>query len=562
MALCSPALWGGLQTEDYAQGQAARASTWLTNLFGSPHGSEWANYHAKDWGALPWIASPHLGIAFWRPVASLTHHIDWVLWPSHPWLMHLQSLLWLAAAVLVCAALYRRLLEPPWVAGLATLLFAVADAHGFAVSWVANRNALVGSVFALLALLAYDAWRRRGFTAGAVLAPLCLFLGLAGNELSIGITGYLVAHTLVIDRSRLRRRLLASLPWLAVVIVWAALYKAAGYGAHGSGVYLDPVAQPLAFLQALPRRFSALTLGLLALPTSSLWYLALSHLWVVALGVVFMALFIAAVLPLLRREATVRFWALGMLLSTLPACAAGTADRLLILPGVGALALIARLLGALFDRSPGLPDERRFRIPVLLLGGELFVVHVLLAPVLLPARVLLLDPYNKVLAQARRAAYDNLRSPTQDVVVLNAPDYYFGTLLVSTRAALQEPMARHTRVLYGGFEAVTVTRVGTHTLRVVAPHGFLESPFDRVYRSLREPMHPGQGLQLTGAQIVVTRTNARGEPTAIEYRSVRPLDDLRIIAWNGSAYSRFTLPPVGSSRILPRFDTGLLGMLL
>ena len=560
--LCAPALWGGLQTEDYAQGDAARALPWFSNLFGLPHSSPWANYLAKDQGALPWIASPHLDIAFWRPIASLTHQIDWALWPAHPWLMHLHSILWLVATLLLCALLYRRLLEPAWVAGLATLLFAVTDGHALAVSWVANRNALVGAVFALLALLAHDAWRRRGFWPGALLAPLCLLLGLASNELTVGIAGYFVAYALSIDRARFHRRLLANLPWLAVALAWAALYRLAGYGAHGSGVYLDPLGQPLAFLTALPRRFSGLALGLLAGPASSLWYLALGHAWGVALGAAFLVLFAAAVAPLLRQNARARFWAIGMLLSTLPACAAGTSDRLLILPGVGAFALIAELVGAWVDRSPALPRDRRWRVPVLLLGGELLLMHMLLSPVLLPVRELLLDPYEAVLDQARGAAYDGLRSPAEDVVVLDAPDYYFGTLLVSTRIARGEPVALHTRVLYGGFGTITVTRVGPRTLRVRAPHGFLQSPFDRVYRSASEPMHAGHGLQLSGAQIVVVEATARGEPTSIDFRSARPLDELRIIAWNGHAYARFPLPPVGASRVMPRFTPSLLGPLL
>lgn len=562
IALCAPALWGGLQTEDYAQGNAARALPWFSNLFGSPHTPLWANYLAKDRGELPWIASPHLDIAFWRPIASLAHQIDWALWPAHPWLMHLHSILWLAAMVFVCALLYRRLLAPPWVAGLATLMFAVADSHSLDVSWIANRNALIGAVFALSALLAYDAWRRRGFWPGALLAPLCLALGLGSNELTVGIAGYFVAYAVSLDRARVHRRLVASLPWLAVVVVWATLYKLAGYGAHGSGVYFDPLTQPLAFLNALPQRFSGLALGLLAGPTSSLWYLALGHAWGIALGAAFLLLFVAAVVPLLRRDAHARFWALGMLLSMLPACATSTSDRLLILPGVGAFALIAQLLGAWVSRSPALPGGRRWRVPLLLLGGELLLMHVLLAPVFLPVRVLLLHPYEAVLDQARLAAYDGLRSPAEDVVVLNAPDYYFGTLLVSTRTARREPVALHTRVLYGGFGTITVTRMGAHTLRVRAPHGFLQGPFDRVYRSASEPMRAGQGLQLTGAQIVVVQATPRGEPTAIDFRSVQPLDRLRIIAWNGRAYARFSSPPLGASRVVPRFKPSLLADLL
>ena len=76
-----------------------------------------------------------------------THWLDYQLWPDAPWMMHAQSLVWLAGTVLIAGLLYRRIEAVPWVAGLAVLLYAVDDARAAPASWIANRNALVASVF-------------------------------------------------------------------------------------------------------------------------------------------------------------------------------------------------------------------------------------------------------------------------------------------------------------------------------------------------------------------------------------------------------------------------------
>src|SRR5258708_827344 len=40
-------------------------------------------------GVLPWWTLPGGLVAFWRPLAALTHWLDFALWPASPALMHL-----------------------------------------------------------------------------------------------------------------------------------------------------------------------------------------------------------------------------------------------------------------------------------------------------------------------------------------------------------------------------------------------------------------------------------------------------------------------------------------
>jgi len=116
--------------------------------------------------------------------------------------MHLHSLAWLGAVVVVATLFYRRMFAAAWIAGLAALLFAVDDAHGFPAVWLANRNALIGVFFGLLTLIAHDRWRRDGWWMGAVLAPLAFLLGLLSKESAVATGAYLVAYALFLDRGR------------------------------------------------------------------------------------------------------------------------------------------------------------------------------------------------------------------------------------------------------------------------------------------------------------------------------------------------------------------------
>ena len=87
---------------------------------------------------------------------------------------------------------------------------------------------------------------------------------------------------------------------------------------------MEPDGRPEAYLGAVARRLPALLHAKLGLLPSNIypllspfWQTILSLLGALALGV-----FAWLVLPLLRSDRVARFWALGMVLSALPVCAA------------------------------------------------------------------------------------------------------------------------------------------------------------------------------------------------------------------------------------------------
>jgi hypothetical protein len=81
-----------------------------------------------------WWMAPDFRISFWRPLSSLTHVLDHLLWPRSSVLAHAHSMLWFAALLAVLGTLYRRF-HTPWIAHLPLLLYAVDDARGWVLGW-------------------------------------------------------------------------------------------------------------------------------------------------------------------------------------------------------------------------------------------------------------------------------------------------------------------------------------------------------------------------------------------------------------------------------------------
>jgi hypothetical protein len=237
VALCLPSLWVGFVGDDYhhrslltgAPGFPDLAEHPL-NLFSFLDGDVERNRLLKEYGLLPWWVWEDIRAAMWRPVASALHWLDYRLWPDSAPLMHAHSLLWYAALIVVAGAVYRRLIDGAWIAGLATVLFAVDHVHGLPVGWIANRNTLIATFFGLMTLLLHDRVRR---FRGRVVAPWALVtfaLGMLSAEAAVATGALLVAYALRLDPGTVKDRVLSLVPYGALVALWRVVYSTLGYG--------------------------------------------------------------------------------------------------------------------------------------------------------------------------------------------------------------------------------------------------------------------------------------------------------------------------------------------
>jgi len=201
-------------------------------------------------GLGPWWTSPGFTVRFFRPLSSATLHLDFAVWNAGPVSAHLHSAAWFSLLLVGAVRLLRTLL-PVSTAKWAAVFFAVSSSHAFTVGWISARHAAVGGAFAVWSVLYYVYWRQRGKRRDAVISLGLFGLGLLSSETALSVAGVVLAYELAGAAGPLGSRLKAAAPTLAVAFVYVLLYKAAGYGAKGSGLYSDPTTQPMEFLAGL-----------------------------------------------------------------------------------------------------------------------------------------------------------------------------------------------------------------------------------------------------------------------------------------------------------------------
>ena len=98
------------------------------------------------------------------------------------------------------------------------------------------------------------------------------------------------------------------------------------------------------------------------------------------------------------------------------------------------------------------------------------------------------------------------------------------------------------RMLATSLSNVSVTRQDEFTLRLRPEHGFYDSMFQQLMRSLSEPFHKGDVVKLSNMTASVTEITADGRPLTVDFRFSAPLespewlwmrgDGMRLVNWN------------------------------
>ena len=106
MALTIPSLWNGFNFEDSFHRLILLEDPLLgespaspLNMFCFANGDVESNRQIKNSGAFAWWAPESFKVCFFRPLSTLTHWVDYLLWPNAPILMHFQNLVWFGILV-------------------------------------------------------------------------------------------------------------------------------------------------------------------------------------------------------------------------------------------------------------------------------------------------------------------------------------------------------------------------------------------------------------------------------------------------------------------------------
>jgi hypothetical protein len=515
------------------------------------------NVHAIiDRGPFPWWTVPTMKMAFFRPLAGLLIHGDWRLFGTSPLGYHLHSILWYVAVCLVAALLYRRVL-PRGAALVAIALFALNDSHAMAVAWIANRHASLSGVFGILALWAHVRAREEGWRAGWGLSIAAFGVALFAGETTLGAIAYVVCYELVGRRrdDALGRRLVALVPSAAIVLGFLVIYKIVGYGTAASGSYVDPFAQPRAFLMVAPVRALVLAGSFLFGPNADL---TASRPEVVPLLAAIGAVTLAVTVLIARRAMRalpaeesrhVGWLGAGAILSVVPSLGGFPGSRLLFMPSLGGAAVIAIIVAHAW-RARRASRAWRWALPLLIL------VEVVRPAGVVVASTFMFGHFHR---EGERIARESELPPAPSetrVVVLAASDLlaslYVDLIRTGTQGATPH---RAWWVLSMAARSHRARRAGPSTVELEVADGgrMLEGPYEILCRDPHEhPLRAGDSVQLDGMRVAVLDVRD-GHPTRIAATFDRPLDDpsLWFVVYREGRLRRVTLPADGSALAIP-----------
>ncbi|HRK34019.1 MAG TPA: hypothetical protein PLJ47_05420 [Candidatus Hydrogenedentes bacterium] len=555
--------------------------------FSFSKGNPVENAWLRDKGVFPWWAVTEAKLHFFRPAASLTHWLDFQVFGDNPMPMHAHNVFWYALLCALLFVLYSDLLKRPWVAAMATLLYAVNETNGTAIGWIASRNTLMVACASAAVLIAHNRWRTSTKDRWAVGAIICYGLGLLCGEGAISVCVYLFAYALFLDTANARTRIVSLVPYFIISVIYLGLHRYYQFGSAGSAWYADPGSDFSGWLRMVAQNAPILFF------TELLYWP--SVLLVVGPPLVYayfalMLLLTFAILALLGRtlknSATARFFLTGAILSLIPVSAVIAQPRVLTISAIGAMALVAEFLahwmnGKQFFRLVAIVfgltvvvriidgwlrlgfflylivpialaaifywllnhGERNYaclpqgKLPRIF-AGALFciwiIAHVIIAPNAMYVQTRIHGSSGRKLdaAYATLPSDESIRDKT--LIVLQAPNDFTSYYFTLARSGDAKPLPQLTRVLSTGLRPLTIERTGPNTMVMQTTDGFIAQRETSIYRSRQFPMREGESVELSNATVLVTKTDADGWPLEATFTFSEPLDDESFLWYTGT----------------------------
>ena len=528
----------------------------------------------------PWFLPDDFKIRMMRPLPAALIWFDHHVFGEDFALHHVHSLLWWVVLVLAAVQLYRRHFTPG-VATFALLLFATDPSHVVPAGWLANRAGVMAVAFGLWGLLCHLRWREQGDRRARWLSPLLFAIALLCGEWTFPLLAYLAAYELMRHESLLQRAL-ALVPVGALALTFLVLRSTLGFGASGSGGYVDPQGQPLTFLAQMWQRF-AIFMADMVLDVPSEWWergspwrdrflssglftpeqwqqMPVWTTWHIALGVLAVAVLAVALRAAWPsgtdgERATLRWLLLGACLALLPVAGSFPSRRLVMVSMIGMAPVFAYIARALVWKVRSLAIERR---AVSYAGAWLAL------SLLIWVQILSVTPMDSVRRAyqnraleywAKHAGLDAEKVAGQTVVLLSSGDFttsvYFPYLW---RERGVHPRPRSTYTLSIAPHAHFLRRVSETELELEALGGtFMQSDPERNFRPPDKPLWLGQQVAMRELTAEVVRMH-QGFPRAVRFRFARSLDseDYVFLSAQPGGILPFELPAIGEQKVLPR----------
>ena len=549
-----PALDAGMITDDYMEaamldGTFAAPRNPL-DLFTFTSGRPGDLAAVQRLGSMPFCTHPEFKLSFFRPLSSAMVSLDRAVLGDNLPAYHLHSILWWIALCIVVARFYAHLL-PASVALLSVTFFALSNAHHFAVMWLANRGGIVSMCLGIwglhVLLFTRSPTRRSQWTAA-----LLFSLSLLGGEWVFPLFGLAITYPLLGPGARPTLRTAKSLwPLLVPAALYLITRTALGYGAHGSGIYVDPLGEPLRFLQALAVRAPVLTADLLlGVPahwwdTGSPWRDTLIltglfspqvwsklpswHSVQISIGVFAAVLFALGAHLVMRRldsdaRATLRSLLVAALLALIPVAGSFPSSRL----GLPAWAFAAPAVAYALQRclrAIVFPAGKTRKKRLLAAFLAYFIVRNLLLIGFKDDVAGISMFFRGINEWVLNAEIDDEKLPEQRVFILSGGDFTSTFFFPYVLSYAGRPIPLSCYSLLGTPKPVDVYRDSENSFLLRPLSGtLLESDAEIFFRDPRAVLTPGTRMVMPEMEVEVRKTWKR-RPLELRFSFARSLDD-------------------------------------
>ncbi len=255
----------GFMFDDYAQQEMLKLISRgerEVNIFNFVTTPEEATYYTRM-TAVPWWTNTSWRLRYFRPVASLSHLLDYTFWKSNPLPYHVHNVALYALLVVLLYFLYASLFRYSWAALCGALIFTLAPCHYMTVRWIASRNDIICAIFLVVSLIFYLRFFEKRRLLPGFLFLLSYILALCSKEISFIFPVLILIHDLIRFKS-LKAALISQwkvyLLLLIINVSYFIFYQMNGYGSYWYGERLLRD-YPLDFLKATGLYLAALFYG-------------------------------------------------------------------------------------------------------------------------------------------------------------------------------------------------------------------------------------------------------------------------------------------------------------
>jgi len=538
------------------------------NLFSFTEGRQ-ENDVLRSAGFLPWWSHPEVKLALFRPFASALIGLDHSLFGHDAFAFHLHTLLWWTCLIVSFAAVLRELL--PHSAALLALLFVVAQpAHNLLLGWLASRNTIAALTLVLSGFWAHLQIRSSRAPSACValgcLAGAAYLAAGLSSEYAFAVLPYPAAYAFWQARLNSRSVIRVAMLWGIPAATYMALRSALGYGARHSGMYIDPIAEPLAYLHAALVRLP-LAAGEVVLAMRASWFggipwpdalraltipLHAWPYWQISLGTAAVGLgaFIAfrGQRQISSNEGSARFVLFAMPFTFVPILSTLPDSRILMAPILGWAILLSQALRGAFAQL----RSSKFRVPGSLccfaLSLTLWLLGSVAAPLCSAGEIQDLPRLASVVrAGILNPNLDEIIGGRRVLLIAAAEPTTF--LLPMVRSWSRRSIPASFQVLGQALGPQTIERLSDHVFaieeeRVIKLAIKIPDAFNR------DGAYVGQTMDVDDLHVTVEQV-IEGRTTRARFSVDRQLDSYVLLLQTSVGLKRVEFPAVGERIVVP-----------